>query len=79
MFDFIKTWSLSCDVIRLICHTPHLRTIFLSNKVILGTCERVLLNAYLRLHKSIHGIDIDLREQEELLHDLEAGGFHKII
>ena len=27
---------------------------------------------YWCLHKSIHGIDIDLREREEVLHDLEA-------
>ena len=39
MFDFMDAWSWFCDVIRLICHTPHLCAIFLTNIMLLGTCE----------------------------------------
>ena len=42
MIDFVETWSRSCDVIHLICHNPHLCTIFLTN-IITGHLCKILL------------------------------------
>ena len=41
MFDFMDIRSWSCDVIRLICHTPHICTIFLTNIMLLGTYGKI--------------------------------------
>ena len=45
MFDFMDTWSWSCDDIRLICHTPHLCAIFscedAAQQVLMSVCLSV--------------------------------------
>ena len=41
LFDFTDTCPWLRDVMLSFCHTPHLWAIFLSNIMLLGTCERV--------------------------------------